>query len=194
MSTSPPFHLLLAITGASGACYPARLLEKLSCQTDINLSIVMTKNAREVWEYEWAKPLPQAPQWCYWDVNDFSAPFASGSNPADSMLVLPCSMGALARMAHGISDNLITRAADVQLKEGRPLVLVPRESPYSLIHLQNMTLLAQAGATIAPASPPFYHHPQDINSLIDTFIDRLLFLCGATKKYGGYRWEPNTPL
>jgi len=194
MSTPSSFHLLLAITGASGACYPVRLLEKLSCQTNINLSIVMTKNAREVWEYECAKPLPQTPQWRYWDCNDFLAPFASGSNPVDSMLVLPCSMGTLARIAHGISDNLISRAADVQLKEGRPLVLVPRESPYNLIHLQNMTLLAQAGAIIAPASPPFYHHPKNITSLIDPFIDRLLFLCGADKKYQGYQWRTNTPL
>lgn len=187
MNTSS-FHLVLAITGSSGACYPARLLEKLCDRTEINLSIILTKNGREIWDYECAKPLPQALQWHYWDCDDFSAPFASGSNPADSMLVLPCSMGCLARIAQGFSDNLINRTADVQLKEKRPLVLVPRESPYNLIHLRNMTLLAQSGAIIAPASPPFYHRPQDITSLIDAFIDRLLFLCGANREYGGYQW------
>jgi len=187
-TSSPSFHLVLAITGASGACYAAHLFEKLRDRSDICLSIVVSKNAEDVWSYECKIPLPQAPQWRYYKPDDFTAPFASGSNPADAMLVLPCSMGTLARITHGVSDNLITRAADVQLKERRPLVLVPRESPYNLIHLHNMTLLTQAGAIIAPASPSFYHHPQDMVSMIDPFIDRLLSLCGAVPVPAKYRW------
>ena len=188
MTPSSSFHLVLAITGASGAAYPARLLDKLSVQKEVNLSIILTENGRKVWDHECSKPLPQDPQWHYWEYNDFSAPFASGTHPADAMVVLPCSMGTLARIALGSSDNLITRTADVQLKEKRPLVLVPRESPYNLIHLRNMTLVAESGAIIAPASPPFYHRPHNVAALIDLFIDRLLFLCGVTQQYNGYQW------
>jgi len=185
---STPFHLVLAITGASGACYAARLLEKLRELSEVFVSIILSNNAKNIWQDECGVPLPQEPHWRYWSLYDFSAPFASGSNPAHSMLVLPCSMGALARMASGVSDTLITRTADVQLKEHRPLILVPRESPYNLIHLRNMTALSEAGAIIAPAAPSFYHHPQSIHELIDPFIDRLLHLCGVDKEYRGVRW------
>ena len=182
------FHLILAVTGASGACYASRLLEKMRAHPNVRVSIVLSKTGLEVWEDECGTPLPQVPQWRYWDQHDFSAPFASGSNCADAMLILPCSMGTLARVAQGISDTLITRAADVQLKERRTLVVVPRESPYSLLHLRNMTLLCEAGAIIAPASPSFYHHPQNIDTLIDPFIDRLLYLCHVTPEYNGFKW------
>ena len=187
-ASSPSFHLLVAITGASGSVYASMLLKKLLSKLDIRLSIVLSKNAFMVWQDECKAPLPQAPQWTYWDIYDFSAPFASGSNPADSMIVLPCSMGTLARIATGISDNLITRAADVQLKEKRPLVLALRESPYNSIHLHNMTLALQAGATLAPASPSFYHHPNTIEELIEPSVDRLLYLCGAVANYEGKKW------
>jgi 4-hydroxy-3-polyprenylbenzoate decarboxylase len=187
---NPPtsFHLVLAITGASGACYAARLLEKLCNLPNIHTSIILSEQARGIWQYECKTPLPQAPHRHYWELYDFSAPFASGSNCADAMLILPCSMCTIARIAQGISDTLIARTADVQLKERRPLVIVPRESPYNLIHLQNLLLLTQAGAIIAPASPSFYHLPATIEELINPFIDRLLFLCGATPVYDGFKW------
>jgi 4-hydroxy-3-polyprenylbenzoate decarboxylase len=188
MSDSRSFHLALAITGASGAFYAFHLLNKIRNQPNVSVSIILSKNGLEVWHNECGAFLPKAPHWQYREPHDFSAPFASGSNPADAMLILPCSMGTLGRIANGISDNLITRAADVQLKERRPLVLVPRESPYNLIHLRNMTLAAEAGAIIAPASPSFYHQPHDIASLIDPFIDRLLYLCHVTPEYEGYKW------
>ena len=190
MSSSPlpSFHLVLSFTGASGACYTSRILQKLHHRPHILVSIIMSNNAKEIWNNECGTPLPTAPQWFYWSHTDFSAPFASGSNCADAMLIAPCSMGTIARIAHGISDTLITRSADVFLKERRPLVLVPRESPYHLIHLQNLLQLTQAGAIIAPASPSFYHKPETIEQLIDPFVDRLLFLCGATPEYEGFKW------
>ena len=192
LSPSSPFHLILAITGASGACYAGRLLEELGTRPEIRVSIILSRNAESIWQDECSIPMPEALHFRYWDLFDFSAPFASGSNPADAMLVLPCSMGELARIANGVSDNLITRAADVQLKERRPLVLVPREAPYNLIHLRNMTLAAEAGAIIVPASPSFYHRPNNITELIAPFIHRLLHLCGATTEYEGFKWGINT--
>ena len=192
MSVPPdPFHLILSVTGASGVCYAARFLEKLQNRSAICVSIIMSKNGESIWQDECGTPPPQAPQWRYWNLYDFSAPFASGSHPADAMMVLPCSMGTLARIAQGVSDNLISRAADVHLKERRPVVLVLRESPFNTIHLRNMTLAAEAGAIIAPASPSFYHHPQNIDELIEPFIDRLLRLCGAVPEYEGYKWGEN---
>jgi len=186
---SDHFHLVLAITGASGVCYADSLLKKLREEQNIRVSIILSKNAKDIWQYECKTELPQAPILRYWDACDFSAPFASGSNCADAMLILPCSMGTIARIACGISDTLITRAADVQLKERRPLVLVPRESPFNLIHLQNLEKLALAGAVIAPASPAFYHNPNTIEELITPFVDRILFLCGVTPEYSGFKWE-----
>ena len=181
-------HIVLALTGASGAPYAACFLEKAAQLPHLQLSIILSRNAVEIWEMEVGAPLPQSPQWRYWDVRDFSAPFASGSHPADAMLILPCSMGTAGRMAQGISDDLITRAADVQLKENRPLILVPRESPFNRIHLRNLGLLAEAGALIVPASPSFYHKPRSLQELIQPFIERLLFLCGATESYTGPKW------
>ena len=190
MSSPSPFsfHLILAVTGASGTCYTARLLEKLRNNPEVYTSIILSENAADIWQYECRTPLPQAPQWRHWDLYDYTAPFASGSNCADAMLILPCSAGTIARIAHGISDTLITRAADVQLKERRPLVIVPRETPHNLIHLRNMTQLCEAGAVIAPASPSFYHLPETLEELIEPFVERLLLLCGVTKVYEGFRW------
>ena len=186
----PPhdFHLVLAITGASGACYAARFLEKMRAYPHVRLSIILSKNGVDVWTREEQTPHPESDRWRYWDMYDFSAPFASGSNCADAMVVLPCSMGTVARISQGISDTLITRTADVQLKEHKPLVLVPRESPCHLIHLQNMTRLAEAGAIIAPASPFFYNQPQNMAELITPFIDRLLRLCNVTHENEGFRY------
>jgi 4-hydroxy-3-polyprenylbenzoate decarboxylase len=105
---------------------------------------------------------------------EWFAPAASGSNPADAMVICPCSMGSLAAIAHGLADNLIERAADVILKEKRPLILVARETPFSLIHLRNMTALAEAGAIILPANPGFYHRPQNVEQVIDFIVARIL--------------------
>ncbi|MDR2585226.1 MAG: UbiX family flavin prenyltransferase [Prevotellaceae bacterium] len=189
IKTSSHFHLLLAITGASGARYAARFMEKVKSLPSVRLSIVVSTNGKEVWNREMQMPLPESEGWRYYDPLDFSAPFASGSCCADSMLILPCSMGSVARIAHGISDSLITRAADVQLKERRPLIIVPRESPFNLIHLRNLTQLCESGAIIAPTSPSFYHQPTSIETLVEPFVDRLLFLCGATPHYIGYSYQ-----
>jgi 4-hydroxy-3-polyprenylbenzoate decarboxylase len=182
------YHLLLGVTGASGVFYTAHFIEKTKALLHLRLSVVFSKNAETVWQTELQRPLPQSTNINYWDISDFSAPFASGSNHADAMIILPCSMGTISRIAHGVSDNLITRAADVQLKERRPLVIVPRESPYNLIHLRNLTQLCEAGAVIVPASPSFYHRPDSIEALIDPFVERLLLLCGAVSEYEGVRW------
>ena len=193
MSTaSPARHLVLALTGASGAPYASCFLNKAAQFPQLQLSIILSRNAAQIWEMEVGAPLPQAPQWRYWDARDFSAPFASGSHPADAMLILPCSMGTAGRIAQGISDDLIGRAADVQLKENRPLILVPRESPLNRIHLRNLSLLAEAGALIVPAAPSFYHQPRSLQELIEPFIDRLLYLCEATESYTGPKWGDET--
>ena len=192
MSASKPVgHIVLALTGASGAPYAACFLEKAAQCPQLHLSIILSPNALSIWELEVGTPLPQHPLWRYWDAKDFSAPFASGSRPADAMLILPCSMGTVGRIAQGISDDLITRAADVQLKENRPLILVPRESPLNHIHLRNLSLLAEAGAHIVPAAPSFYHRPYSLQELIAPFVARLLYLCGAMESYTGPKWGDN---
>ena len=121
------------------------------------------------------------------EKTDFNAPFASGSSQYDTMIIVPCSMGVVGRIASGVSDDLITRAADVILKERRKLIMVVRETPYNLIHLKNMTLLTETGAMIVPASPSFYSHPQTIEALVDTVIERILDLAGFEND--GYRWK-----
>ena len=122
-----------------------------------------------------------------WDNKDFNAPFASGSSSYDTMIICPASMGMVGRIAHGVSDDLITRAADVMLKERRRLILVPRETPYSLIHINNMKLLTEAGAVICPATPSFYSRPQTIDELVATVTDRVLTLAGFT--IDTFRWN-----
>ncbi|HRH82372.1 MAG TPA: flavin prenyltransferase UbiX [Thiobacillaceae bacterium] len=182
-------RITLAWTGASGMAYGLRLLECLlraGCRVDLLVSQAARIVARQ--ELELGLPgaggdlvavllgrfgLPEADLHAY-GRDEWFAPAASGSNPADAMVVCPCSMGSLAAMAHGLADNLIERAADVMLKERRPLVLVPRETPFSLIHLRNMTQLAEAGATILPANPGFYHRPESVAQLVDFIVARVL--------------------
>jgi 4-hydroxy-3-polyprenylbenzoate decarboxylase len=182
--------IIVAITGASGAIYAKRLLLKLHTINDQfeECSIVFTSNALDIWKYELGK-LPEVLDLPFkiWDENDFYAPFASGSAGYDAMIIIPCSMGTLGRIASGVSDNLITRAADVMLKERKRLILVTRENPFNLIHLKNMTLLTEAGAIIAAAAPSFYSLPVTIEEAVDTVVNRVLDLAGFDND--GFKWQ-----
>ena len=182
--------VVLAVTGASGACYARRFLERASALEDVALHVVLTDTAREVWLHELGDTLPAAGTLRLLDNHGFNAPFCSGSAAADVMVVLPCSMGTLARIAAGTADDAIARMADVQLKERRPLILVPRETPLNLIHLRNMVTLTEAGAVIAPAAPGFYNCPSGLDALVDGFVARLLQLAGIAPLADDYRWKP----
>jgi flavin prenyltransferase len=172
--------IVIAITGASGSVYAKNLLGKLVQAKDQweDLGVIMTENAVEVWKTEldnesWKK-LPVK----YYTARDFSAPFASGSGKYDTMIIIPCSMGTLGRIATGISNDLITRAADVILKEKRKLICVVRDTPYNLIHIRNMETITLAGGIICPATPSFYSKPKTIDELVGTVVDRILDLAG----------------
>lgn len=178
--------IIVAITGASGAIYAVKLLERLrSLPTEV--AVILTGNAEEIMRYETGTGYTPLGNEKLWGNKDFNAPFASGSSSFDTMIICPASMGMVGRIAHGVSDDLITRAADVMLKERRRLILVPRETPYSLIHINNMKLLSEAGAIICPATPSFYSRPQTIDDLVMTVIDRVLTLAGFT--IDTYRWN-----
>lgn len=182
-------RIIIGVTGASGSIY-ARLLavHLLRSEEVAELAVVFSKNGAAVAEYERESvPSPQDDSRIrYFDNDDlFSAP-ASGSAGYDSMVVIPCSMGTIGRIASGVSDNLITRAADVMLKERRPLILVAREAPYSTIHLRNMTALSECGAVVMPASPAFYSHPEDIEQLCMTVVERVLSLLDIESER--YEW------
>lgn len=151
------------------------------------VAVILTENAEEIMLYETSAGYTPSGNERLWSNNDFNAPFASGSSTYDTMIICPASMGMVGRIAHGVSDDLITRAADVMLKERRRLILVPRETPYSLIHITNMKLLTEAGAVICPATPSFYSRPQTIDDLVMTVIDRVLTLAGFT--IDTYRWN-----
>ena len=179
---------VIAITGASGSVYAEILLKKLLAAPDQwkELSVVMTDNAREVWKTEldndsW-KNFPVK----IYTTTDFSAPFASGSGQYDTMIIIPCSMGTLGRIAAGISNDLITRAADVILKERRKLICVVRDTPYNLIHIRNMETVTLAGGIICPATPSFYSRPKTIEEVAATVVDRVLDLAGFDIKT--FRW------
>ena len=185
--------IILGITGASGAIYAKVLLEKLSALKDQveAVGIVMSDNAKQVWETELAVNLPLAKGnkggfFREYSKIDFTAPFASGYSDFRTMIVCPCSMGTMARIASGVSNDLITRAADVILKERRKLILVPRDTPLSLIHINNMKAITEAGGIICPASPSFYSKPKDFEQLASNVVDRVLDLCGLDIKT--FRW------
>ena len=180
--------IIVAITGASGSLYSKILLNKLLTIKDqwSELSLVITENARLVWETELGnKDFVNYPLKSY-GQNDFMAPFASGSAKYDLMIIVPCSMGTLARIASGISSDLITRAADVILKERRKLILVVRETPYSLIHLKNMEKVTLAGGIVCPATPSFYSKPKTVEEAAATVVDRIIDLAGL--QIDAYRW------
>jgi 4-hydroxy-3-polyprenylbenzoate decarboxylase len=180
--------IVIAITGASGAVYAKVITDKLLKIRDQydDLAIVMTENAKTVWktelENEDYKLLPVKT----YAVNDFHAPFASGSGQYNTMIIIPCSMGMLGRITSGISNDLITRAADVILKERRKLICVVRDTPYNLVHIRNMETITLAGGIICPATPSFYSRPQTVEEIAATVTDRVLDLAGFHHK--SFRW------
>lgn len=181
--------IIVGIGGSSGAIYARQLLDKLSTFSKENLKvgIVMSDNARYNWELELGNKKYLEYDFDFYEKNDFMAPFASGSAQYDTMIVCPCSMGLLARIATGISNDLVTRAADVILKERRKLIVVPRETPFNLIQIENMRTLTLAGGIICPAIPSFYSKPKDIEALVATVVDRILDL--ADLSINTYRWS-----
>lgn len=168
--------IVIGITGASGAPYAKRLLSHLADRDDVEVGVCLSATAAEVWQLECGGDIREeiGKQFPIWGMRDYKAPFASGSAGWHAMAVVPCSMGTCARIAHGISDTLLTRAADVMIKEKRTLVVVPRETPLSVIHLENLTSLARAGATIMPAMPSFYAKPESPDQLLDTVVGRVM--------------------
>jgi flavin prenyltransferase len=180
--------VVVAVTGASGSIYAMHLLRKLSSHAEKpEVGVVFSDNARDVWEFELgSKPEDEIALKIY-SNRDFFAPFASGSAQYDTMIICPCSMGTLARIANGLSDDLTTRAADVMLKERRRLILALRDTPFSLIHINNMKAVTEAGAIVAPAAPSFYSKPKDLDALALTVVDRLIDLAGLSNE--SYRWS-----
>lgn len=181
--------IVIAITGASGSIYAKVLMSKLAQigKDQIEqIGVVMSDNAKDVWKYELGDESYQHFDFQFYSKNDFMAPFASGSAQYDSMIVCPCSMGTLARIANGTSSDLTTRAADVMLKERRKLILVTRETPLNLIQINNMATVTQAGGIICPASPSFYSLPTTIEDVAATVVDRVISLLDL--KIDSYRW------
>jgi 4-hydroxy-3-polyprenylbenzoate decarboxylase len=186
---SPLNTVTLALSGASGMAYGLRLLECLLA-ADLQVYLLVSQAAHLVAKQELGIALPARPgdlekqlsealnardgQLRVFGREDWNAPVASGSNPADAMVVCPCSMGTLAAIAHGLSDNLIERAADVMLKEQKKLIVVPREAPFSTLHLENMLALSRMNAVILPANPGFYHRPQSVEDIVDFIVARIL--------------------
>jgi 4-hydroxy-3-polyprenylbenzoate decarboxylase len=175
-------QILVAITGASGLEYGKRLIEVLK-KSDVKLTVVVSKGAKKVAEAEGTN-LPETD----YAEDDFSSPFASGSNPPDAMIVVPCSLKTLGEISNGVGDNLISRAAEVTLKERKKLVLVLRETPYSLITIKNMEKVTLAGGIVLPASPGFYGKPKKVDDLIDFIVARVLDHVGVkhslSKRWG----------
>jgi 4-hydroxy-3-polyprenylbenzoate decarboxylase len=187
----PARKIILAVTGASGSIYAKTLIEKLRALKDppVKIAVVFSDNAKLIWEYETGKKFKTVSPEKEYKNNDFFAPFASGSSGYDTMIICPASMGITGRIANGTSDDLIARAADVMLKERRKLILVPRETPYNLIHIRNMETLTLAGAIICPASPSFYSKPGTIDDLVMTVVERILTLSGF--EADTYQWMEN---
>jgi 4-hydroxy-3-polyprenylbenzoate decarboxylase len=186
--------IIVGITGASGAIYAKMLLERL-LELDDQIEVcgvIFSENAKAVWKFELGEEPVKEYQTAkmgkfrFYKADNFFAPMASGSAGYDAMIICPCTMGTLGRIASGVSSDLLTRSADVMLKERKKLILVPREAPFSLIHLNNMKLLTEAGAIICPASPSFYSKPSTIEALVLTVVDRVLSLAGFTLQT--YAW------
>ena len=186
--------IVLAITGASGSIYAKQLIEKLQAIAPQweELAIVLTDNAKQVWETELGDTSytnyfeARDRKITTWSTKDFTAPFASGSGKFNTMIIAPCSMGTLGRIAHGISSDLISRAADVILKERRKLICLLRDTPYNLIHIRNMETVTLAGGIICPATPSFYSKPTTLEEVAATVTDRVLDLAGLDIKT--FRW------
>lgn len=182
--------LVIAITGASGSLYARLLMDEVEKNLSKfkEVSVVMTQNAKEVWEYELQDKSYEKYPFQFWEQSNFYAPFASGSAGYTDMIICPCSTGMMGRIAHGISNDLISRAADVMLKERKKLIMIVREMPYNIIHIQNMLTLTQAGAIICPASPSLYHLPQNIHQLLLSVIHRALNLIDIYPQQQ-YKWN-----
>ena len=179
--------ILVAITGASGALYAQRLLDNLDPQHH-ELHVVLSNYAQVVIAEELPGGLRLPSGAVSHNLKSMNAPFASGSNAPDAMVVIPCSMGTLGRIAHGSSEDVLLRAADVVLKEKKKLILVPRETPLNLVHVKNFELLLLAGATILPANPSFYTHPTTLEQVMDTVVARILDHLGLEHKLVA-RWK-----
>ena len=179
--------ILVAITGASGALYAQRLLDHLDPRQH-EIHVVLSNYAQVVLvqELPGGLRLPEGAR--THGLRSMNAPFASGSNPMDAMVVIPCTMGTVGRIAHGLSEDVLLRAADVALKEKRKLILVPRETPLNLVHVKNYELLMLAGAIILPANPSFYHRPSTIEQVIDTVVGRVLDHLGIAHNLSP-RWQ-----
>ena len=175
------------MTGASGALYAQRLLDNLDPR-EHEVHVVLSNYAQQVVAEELPEGLRLAPGVKTHNIKSMNAPFASGSNPPDAMVVIPCTMGTLGRIAHGYSEDVLLRAADVVLKEKKKLILVPRETPLSLVHIKNFELLALAGAILMPANPSFYAGPKSIVEVIDTVVARVLDHLGVANTLAP-RWS-----
>jgi len=181
--------ILVAITGASGSLYAQRLLDHLD-PSQHEVHVVLSNYANQVIREELPAGLKLPPGVIAHSLKSMNAPFASGSNPPDVMVVIPCSMGTMGRIAHGYSEDVLLRAADVVLKEKRKLILVPRETPLNLIQIKNMELLLLAGVTLIPANPSYYTRPQTVEAVVDTVVARVLDHMGVAHKLVA-RWaEP----
>src|SRR5450759_4916536 len=168
--------IILAITGASGSIYALKLLEKLQQlkSPPEEIAVIFSDTAREIWEAETGQKYSAVFPAKEYNNKTFNAPFASGSSQYDTMIICPASMGITGRIANGTSEDLIGRTADVMLKERRRLIIVPRETPYSLIHINNMKTLTLAGAIVCPATPSFYSNPKTIDDLVMTVVNRII--------------------
>jgi 4-hydroxy-3-polyprenylbenzoate decarboxylase len=186
-----PVHnkkIAVAITGASGSLYAKLLLQKLEQLKDQckEVAVVMSRNAQFVWQTEIGDETYKHFPFRYFEKTDFTAPFASGSAQYDALIIIPCSMGTLGRIAAGISNDLITRGADVMLKERKKLILVLRETPYNLVQIKNMETVTLAGGIICPATPSFYSRPKTIEEAVQTVVNRVIDLAGLQN--AAYRW------
>lgn len=184
--------LIVGVTGASGAIYAKVLFDSLLLVKNQvkEVAVLFSDNAKAVWKYELGNSDFETLPFAFYQKDDFYSPVASGSAGYDAMIICPCSMGTLGRIASGVSNDLMTRAADVMLKERRKLVLVARETPLSLIHINNMKTVTEAGGIICPATPSFYSRPETMEELAATVTNRALSLAGI--EMGGFRWGEKT--
>ncbi len=180
--------IVIAVTGASGSIYAKLLLEQLVLlkQQIDEVAVIMSDNAKDVWKFELENEDYLNIPFQFYEKSDFMAPFASGSAKFDTMIIIPCSMGTMGRIASGISNDLVSRAADVILKERRKLILVARDTPLSLIHINNMKTITEAGGIICPAVPSFYNKPKTIEEVALTVVNRVIDLVGLEND--SYRW------
>ncbi|MBK9139165.1 MAG: UbiX family flavin prenyltransferase [Verrucomicrobia bacterium] len=180
-------RIVVAITGATGILYAQRLLDNLDSQAH-EIHLVLSRYAHQVIHEELPDGLRVPAGAVTHNLKSMNAPFASGSNAFDAMVVIPCTMGTMGRIAHGLSDDLLLRAADVMLKERKKLILVPRETPLSLVQVKNMELLLLAGATVLPANPSFYANPKTVVEVVDTVVARVLDHLGVANNLAP-RWR-----